>query len=159
MDQIGGANETRSQQDFSFGIADGRVDPIGKSFFNQAKAMPSKSNTLRHSWLKEISTAEFEAAPRIVRTQVTTSEANLALDLIQDYCWSDSSGQYYSLEFSEKEGHSMLERLTGTERRSKSILISLCHWQRLSMKRDADQEIRFAVNGPHRDIAPKSAYL
>lgn len=114
----------------------GRVDPVGKSFLNQVKTMAKPNSTAKSStqsaYIEKITAKEFEGAPRIVRDQVSVEEANDAIYLLRDFCKADST----SFEFSEERGHEILSSLTKSKPRSKSILISLCHWQRLSMKRD-----------------------
>lgn len=60
-------------------LSSGRVDPVGKSFLNQVKSMSKNNNrsaTKHGHTVKSITMAEFEAAPRNVRTQVSINEAN-----------------------------------------------------------------------------------
>jgi hypothetical protein len=124
-------------------LKSGRVNPVGKIFFNQAKALSPKQKRGRPSFIQKITDSEFDAAPRIVRTQISLAEANDALELIS-YGLSDKESFFL---FSEEEGHELLKSLTGSQQRSKSILISLCHWQRLAMKRDVDRRtFLFAIN-------------
>ena len=124
-------------------LSSGRVDGVGKSFFNQAKALSPKQSRRNISLMQQVTDVEFEAAPRIVRTQVTLNEVNDALELIS----LRLSDKKPSSRFSEEEGHNLIMSLTGTQQRSKSILISLCHFQRLVMKRDMDdRSILFAIN-------------
>ncbi|KAG7347042.1 hypothetical protein IV203_006111 [Nitzschia inconspicua] len=139
-------------------LSSGRVDPVGKSFLSQVKSM-TQTNTaarpsLKSSNLKKITVEEFEQAPRIVRTQVSVEEANHALDLLQEFCNHGPMEENPSLQFSEERGHEMLSSLTGSKHRSKSILISLCHWQRLSMRRDTVRgTMVFVVNSAAKDRA------
>jgi hypothetical protein len=136
-------------------LSSGRMDPVGKSFLNQVKSMTKKSpatTSSKKSTIRKISSAEFDAAPRIVRTQVSVNEANDALDLLQEFCTNNSMDGNFSLQFSEERGHEILSSLTGSKHRSKSILISLCHWQRLSMRRDtARGTMVFVMNTDAKD--------
>ncbi|KAG7364334.1 hypothetical protein IV203_037536 [Nitzschia inconspicua] len=137
-------------------LTSGRVDPVGKSFLSQVKSMTQTSTaarpSLKSSNLKKITVEEFDRAPRIVRTQVSVEEANHALDLLQVFCNHDPMEETPSLQFSEERGHEILSSLTGSKHRSKSILISLCHWQRLSMRRDTVRgTMVFVVNSAAKD--------
>jgi hypothetical protein len=125
-------------------LSSGRVDGVGKSFFNQAKALSPKQSRQKIPFVQHVTDVEFEAAPRIVRTQVTLIELNNALELI----FLRLSDRDPSFRFSEEEGHNLLKSLTASQQRSKSILISLCHFQRLIMKRDmvGRSPILFAIN-------------
>lgn len=125
-------------------LLSGRVDPVGKSL-NEALA-PKEKRSYQFSWIKRITLAEFETAPRIVQTQITIAEANDALDAIGEHFY-ESMTQNKSLEFLDKEGHDILKHLVGSSvQKSKSLLISLCHWRRLVMRRDASRGLVFAVN-------------
>jgi len=110
----------------------GRLDPVAKTIKKESS----------ESFFKDVTEAEFNSAPRIVRIHVDRDQANNALYAIQRFC-SDSVAQLQSLEFTEKEGCTMLGF---SEQKSKSILISLCHWRRLKMKKDANRGLIFAVN-------------
>jgi len=95
-------------------------------------------------FLKQITEKEFQSAPRIVRTHVNLSQANNALHAIQRYC-SETMTNFHSLKFTEREGKNVLKE--ESYEKSKQILISLCHWGRLKMKKDADSgSIMFALN-------------
>ena len=113
-----------------------------------AKTITKASASL---FAKEITVDEFNSAPRIVRAHVDRDQANNAMHAIQEYC-SDSMTQFHSLEFSEKEGHAMLKCLGGySEQKSKSILISLCHWRRVKMKKDPNGGMMFAVHSKKKE--------
>jgi len=95
-------------------------------------------------FVKQITEKEFQSAPRIVRTHVNLSQANNALHAIQRYC-SETMTNFHSLKFTEREGKNVLKE--ESYEKSKQILISLCHWGRLKMKKDADSGgIIFALN-------------
>ncbi|MGK3734705.1 MAG: hypothetical protein ACI90V_001543 [Bacillariaceae sp.] len=115
--------------------SNGRVDPVKKAIIQQS------SSTF---FVKQITEEEFQSAPRIVRTHVNLSQANSALFSLRKYC-SDSMTEFQSLQFTEREGKKILQE--ESYEKSKQILISLCHWGRLKMKKDADNGIVFAVNG------------
>eukprot|EP00536_Pseudo-nitzschia_multiseries_P009529 jgi/Psemu1/297288/fgenesh1_pm.267_\ len=110
----------------------GRTNPVSKLI---TMAPPQKL-------FKDVTESEFEAAPRIVRTHVDRDQANHALDTIQKFC-SDSMADIQSFEFTEKAGCNILGL---SEQKSKSVLISLCHWRRLKMKKDANNGMVFVVN-------------
>jgi hypothetical protein len=115
--------------------SNGRVDPVKKTIIQQS------SSTF---FVKQITEEEFQSAPRIVRTHVNLSQANSALFSLRKYC-SDSMTEFQSLQFTEREGKTILQE--ESYEKSKQILISLCHWGRLKMKKNADNGIVFAVNG------------
>ena len=115
--------------------SNGRVDPVKKTIIQQS------SSTF---FVKQITEEEFQSAPRIVRTHVNLSQANCALFSLRKYC-SDSLTEFRSLQFTEREGKNILQE--ESYEKSKQILISLCHWGRLRMKKNADNGIVFAVNG------------
>ena len=93
-------------------------------------------------FVDEITEIEFESAPRIVRTSVSRDLANQALHAIHVHC-SESMVQFDCFEFTEEEG---CDIVGFSKQETKSILISLCHWRRLMMKRDVTQGIIFNVN-------------
>jgi hypothetical protein len=126
----------------------GRMDPVGKSFLNQVKSMPKIEKHAKVTAPKRIAPEEFNSAPNVIRERVTLKEINNALGLLDEYGIFDTK-EYRSqpIRFSEKRGCEILKPLSGNEFKSKAILISLCHWQRLSMKRDAtDGVMMFTVN-------------
>ncbi|KAL3925615.1 MAG: hypothetical protein SGILL_000289 [Bacillariaceae sp.] len=129
-----------NQDEDSVARSSGRVDPIGKSFLNQVKSMPKPDKISKTKRVKQITASEFEAAPQVVKTRVSIDAVNAALDRLQEYGIFDSS-----VEFSENRGHEILQSLSGNEFKSKTILISLCQWQRLSMRK-VEGTMMFVVN-------------
>ena len=115
----------------------GRTDPV-------AKIITEGSSKL---FVREITATEFESAPRIVRTTVSRDRANKALHAIHKYC-SESMTQFQYLEFTEEEGRTIVGF---SEQECKSILMSLCHWRRLMMKKDATHGMIFAVNNEKKE--------
>jgi hypothetical protein len=98
-------------------------------------------------WMEKITMAEYDRAPRVVQMQVRRDEANDALDALEDFLTSNlQQNNQTDLEFSEKEGYQVLGKLLGAEQKSKSVLMSLCHWRRLLMFRDHTHGMVFAVN-------------
>lgn len=84
--------------------------------------------------IKNVSLSEYEAAPPIVKNQVTLNEVQSAVRLInQALCFSSSMG-CSDIEMTEAD----LQHVLGlSERQCKSIAMSLCHWRRLLMRRSA----------------------
>jgi hypothetical protein len=97
-------------------------------------------------WMEQITMAEYDRAPRVVKMQVQRDEANDSLNAIEDFLTSNLQQNQISLEFTEKQGHEVLGDQTGTEQKTKSVLMSLCHWRRLLMFRDSVHGMVFAVN-------------
>ena len=93
-------------------------------------------------FVSEITKMEFESAPRIVRANVSRDRVNQALHAIKKYC-CESMTQYHNFEFTDKEGFDMVGL---SEQENKSILVSLCHWRRLTMKKDSIRGMIFVVN-------------
>ena len=120
-----------------------RMDPVAKTIMEGSSKL----------FVREITATEFESAPRIVRTTVSRARANEALHAIHKYC-SESMAQIKYLEFTEEEGRIIVGF---SEQESKSILISLCHWRRLIMKKDATRGMLFVVNSEKKE-APLSVF-
>lgn len=97
-------------------------------------------------WIEKITMAEYEGAPEIVQNHVRRDEANKAIDMIEGFLTSSlQSDPSSSLEFDEMQGYEALGSSFPSLKKSKSVLMSLCHWRRLLMHRD-DYGMRFVVN-------------
>lgn len=107
-------------------------------------------------WMEKITMAEYDRAPRVVKTQVTRDEANMALSMIETFLTTSIQNQSSAtLEFTEQQGYKILKRLyllengrsiNNPEQKCKTVLMSLCHWRRLLLYRDAEHGMIFAVN-------------
>ena len=106
-------------------------------------------------WMEKITMAEYDRAPRVVKTQVTRDEANMALNMIESFLTTSLQSQSLAtLEFTEQQGYKILKRLflsddkrtVNSEQKCKTVLMSLCHWRRLLLFRDAEHGMIFAVN-------------
>ena len=98
-------------------------------------------------WMEKITMAEYDGAPRIVQTQVRRDEANKAIDMLEDFLSSNLQRDPSSaLEFDELEGYEAIGSSFPTMKKSKSVLMSLCHWRRLLMYRDETRSMHFVVN-------------
>ena len=91
--------------------------------------------------------AEYDKAPRVVQMQVRRDEANCALEALEDFLTARLHvNNETDLEFTEKQGYEVLQKLLESEQKSKSVLMSLCHWRRLLMFRDRTHGMVFRVN-------------
>ena len=90
--------------------------------------------------------AEYEVAPPIVKQQVSRDEVNDASGLLEQFLTSRFSDAQTALEFTEQEAYHALKGCLVTEQKSRSVLLSLCHWRRLLMHRDDVHGMRFVVN-------------
>jgi hypothetical protein len=127
-----------------------RIDKELASPTRSGKRGPVAKATVQGSsefLINEITETEFESAPRIVRTNVSRDRANKALLSIHRYC-SNSTASFNRLEFTEREGSDILGF---SDQESKSVLISLCHWRRIMMKKDATQGLTFVINNREND--------
>lgn len=90
--------------------------------------------------------AEYEVAPPVVKQQVSRDEVNDASGLLEQFLTSRFSDSQTALEFTEQEAYHALKGYLVTEQKSRSVLLSLCHWRRLLMHRDDAHGMRFVVN-------------
>ena len=110
--------------------------------FEQDRPKQKGPSTLSLEWIEKITMAEYERAPNIVRMQVRRNEANDSLDALEEFLGEITKDS----KFTEKEGYFVLQRILGSNQRSKSVLMSLCHWRRLLMFRDETNGMIFRVN-------------
>lgn len=132
---------TPSERSKTFGreSVSSKLDTSGHSFKTDSSRMGK--------WMEKITMAEYDRAPRVVQMQVNREETNKSLDALEDFLTSNlQESNQTGLEFSEKQGYQVLQKLLGTEQRCKSVLMSLCHWRRLLMYRDNTHGMVFAVN-------------
>lgn len=95
--------------------------------------------------MEKITMAEYNMAPKVVQMQVTREEANQSIDALTDILTPKYQTRQ-ALEFSAEEAYAALSNILDSELKSKSVLMSLCHWRRLLMYRDAGSGMVFAVN-------------
>lgn len=79
--------------------------------------------------LQPISQSEFQTAPRIIQMQVTFEELGHALQLLND--------DHSSRCLTQHEAQSLLE--SSSTRKTKALLLSLCHFRRLRMRKEGDK--------------------
>jgi hypothetical protein len=104
------------------------------------------SRSYSGKWIENITMAEYEGAPRVVSMQVTRDEVNAAASALEDYFLKAPGFEttYEALELTEKQAYQVVGG--ESERKGKSILMSLCHWRRLLMYRDPQHGMVFAIN-------------
>ena len=92
-------------------------------------------NSVKSSSIKLISVEEFEMAPRVVQMQVNISEVNTAAEILCQWIIPNErvkeSDAYLFLPFPEKK--------------SKSILMSLCHWRRMQIHVEPNGDRTFSI--------------
>jgi hypothetical protein len=90
---------------------------------------------IKPSAIELISIDEYKVAPRVVQMQVSLSEVNTAAEILSQWTVPKErvteSCAYELLPFPEKK--------------SKSILMSLCHWRRMMMHLEANGERSFSL--------------
>ena len=121
--------------------ADEALDLLRQNFSG-----PITRNSNPGKWIEKITMAEYEVAPLVVRQQVARDEVNEASSLLEQFLTSRFSDSHEALEFTEGEAHDALKDYLFTEKKCKSVLLSLCHWRRLLMHRDDVHGMRFVVN-------------
>jgi hypothetical protein len=133
----GGAG--RSQTPLTDAFAGKHLPTLSHSKAN----MPSRSHSGK--LIEMISVAEYEGAPRVVSMQVTRDEANAAASALEDYFFKANDFETNeALELIEQQAYQVVGG--ESERKAKSILMSLCHWRRLLMYRDPQHGMVFAIN-------------
>jgi hypothetical protein len=92
-----------------------------------------------------ISLVEYEGAPRVVSMQVTRDEVNASVSALEDYFFKTPDFETNeALEVTENQAYQVVGG--ESERKAKSILMSLCHWRRLLMYRNPQHGMVFAIN-------------
>jgi hypothetical protein len=97
-------------------------------------------------WIEKITMAEYEVAPLAVRQQVSRDEVNEAAVLLDHFLGASISEDQKPLEFTEAQAYEVLRDYLDTAQKTKSVLLSLCHWRRLLMYRDSIHGMSFVVN-------------
>ncbi len=97
-------------------------------------------------FVEEITETEFRCSPNIVQTSVDRDRANLALRAIHRYC-PRLTEQFNHFEFSEEEGRDIIGF---PDQECRNILISLCHWRRLTMKKDMNHGMIFSISNENK---------
>jgi len=101
-------------------------------------------------FIRNLTQEEYDAAPRVVKIQVTLKEVNRAADLLgvgfkdQRRLGCDATK---TPEISEVEAYSLL-RKEFSERKSRSVLMSLCHWRRMVMVQTIDSSGKSFILNP-----------
>jgi hypothetical protein len=123
-----------------------RLESIRKDNNAAQTAAKYKLSTLHP--ITSISQAEYDSAPRVVQMQVrydevqaVTAALNNSLQRRRQY---DNTAAT-PIELGEDDIKQLLKPLGLPDRKSKSILMSLCHWRRLVMRRREDG-VFFAVS-------------
>lgn len=105
--------------------------------------MPTRSHSGKG--IEKISLVEYEGAPRVVSMQVTRDEVNAAVSALEDYFFKTPDFETNeALEVTENQAYQVVGG--ESERKAKSILMSLCHWRRLLMYRNPQHGMVFAIN-------------
>lgn len=112
-----------------------------------------KASTFQHSGKNEklhriqsVPLDEYERAPKVVRMQITRDEVNVgiaALNMWLSNCETSGRREIVGDRVKEQVALGVLQKLF-TERKSASVLMGLCHWRRIEMRRQD--------NGATRDI-------
>jgi hypothetical protein len=98
----------------------------------------------KYEWMEEITKAEYNKAPKIVRMNVSRDEANQAIAILSKLLTSKHQTSQI-LEFSASEAYEQLSKVVPSEVKCKTVLVGLCHWMRLLYREDGD-ETMFVVN-------------
>jgi hypothetical protein len=91
--------------------------------------------------IEQITITEYNSAPRVVHMHVSLDEANQTIAVLDSYL---SSKKQHG--FTEQEASGALSTLFESEQKCRSVLLSLCHWKRLTVNRQEDGKTRYAVN-------------
>lgn len=91
--------------------------------------MSAKKSDLRR--IATVTQDEYNDAPRLVQMQVSLEDVNASIQRINQAHESN----LVSRQFTETRAKLLLQSLGFSQRKCKTILMSLCHWRRLVMKR------------------------
>jgi hypothetical protein len=91
--------------------------------------MSAKKSDLRR--IATVTQDEYNDAPRLVQMQVSLEDVNASIQRINQAHESN----LVSRQFTETRAKLLLQPLGFSQRKCKTILMSLCHWRRLVMKR------------------------
>jgi hypothetical protein len=89
--------------------------------------------------LRAVSQREYDAAPRIVQMQVTVDEIETAQEALRDALLDNNNNtETVVVVVAQTKAHEILKHTCRTEeRKAKHLIMSLCHFRRLRMRRDA----------------------
>jgi len=82
--------------------------------------------------IKFVSNKEYDAAPRIVKMQVTLAQVNQATILLNNW-WLEMSREETPVRVSEEEAREILSD-SFPARKVKGVLCSLCHWKKMTIE-------------------------
>ena len=98
--------------------------------------------TIRH-----VSPDEYEKAPRIVKSQVTSDEVGATVTALNAWLASrdhDVSDPQQPAEMTEEQAYGLLGDMFN-RRKAKTLFMSLCHWKRLLLRGSSDDGVTFQV--------------
>ena len=97
--------------------------------------------------IRHVSPDEYEKAPRIVKSQVTSDEVGATVTALNAWLASrdhDVSDPQQPAEMTEEQAYGLLGDMFN-RRKAKIICMSLCHWKRLLMRGSSDDGVTFQV--------------
>ena len=99
---------------------------------DQNKVQESKILYDDEHFIQRISSNEYDAAPRIVKMQVTLEQVNNAVDLINHW-WKAKAGHQGKVFITEDDASIVLGEYF-PPRKCKSVLCALCHWKKMTIE-------------------------
>jgi hypothetical protein len=96
------------------------------------------------SLVAKIEEDEFEEADPLIKLQFTLEETNRAISALNGAAFLRKDGAGSVVRFTDTEAYKILRNVGFKRRRCKGLLMSLCHWRRLSM-REEEAETDFGV--------------
>lgn len=119
------------------------TNPMKSLSFGLQNPLQVPCSLTDNSRIYEVSNSEFDAAPRIVKMQVTLEEVNKAVVLINDW-WKNQCNSQSKVSITEGEASSVLGK-DFSPRKCKSILCALCHWKKMTIKIESNGTDRVFV--------------
>ncbi|CAB9524463.1 expressed unknown protein [Seminavis robusta] len=104
------------------------------------------------SLIAKVSQEEFEQASPLVKLQFSREETNKAITALNGAAFLRKSAGDSFMQFTDAEAYKILRNYGFKRRRCKGLLMSLCHWQRLAMHQELDEETDFGLASIYFEI-------
>ena len=136
-------NESRVKIEFNNSTKSNFALPLSREVQeNVQKDYPKTNDRIcpEYALIQEVTQEEYDAAPRIVKMQVSLDDVNSVVNYINDW-WiakcspkHDGSVDCKEVSITEIESIDLLNKAGFLPRKCKSILCALCHWKKMTIK-------------------------
>jgi len=101
-----------------------------ESTSNVCKLNSTTNMQHKRQFIEYLQKVEYEAAPRVVKMQVSMEEINQATDTFNDWLNKQDIGNKQSISLMESDANKVMEQIFD-KRKGKSVLMSFCHFRRM----------------------------